>query len=68
VGKVVRHGDPAKEILKAAIDIEADMIVIGSHSRKSLKEKLLGGVPEKVAKQAPCPVLIISHLPGQIEF
>ncbi|GEM_PF-105212 len=65
VEKVVRHGDPAKEILKAAIDIEADMIVIGSHSRKSLKEKLLGGVPEKVAKQAPCPVLIISHLPGQ---
>ena len=67
VEKLVRHGDPAKEVLKAAIDIEADMIVIGSHSRKSLKEKLLGDVPEKVAKQAPCPVLIISHLPGQFE-
>ena len=67
VEKLVRHGDPAKEILKAAIDIEADMIIIGSHSRKSLKEKLLGSVPERVAKQAPCPVLIVSHLPGQFE-
>lgn len=61
--KLVRHGDPAKETLKAAIDIEADMIIMGSHSRKSLKEKLLGDTPEKVAKQAPCPVLIVSHLP-----
>ena len=67
VEKLVRHGDPAKEILKAAIDIEADMIIMGSHSRTSLREKLLGSVPEKVSKQAPCPVLIVSHLPGQFE-
>jgi nucleotide-binding universal stress UspA family protein len=66
VEKLIRHGDPAKETLKAAIDIEADMIIMGSHSRKSLKEKLLGDTPEKVAKQAPCPVLIVSHLPENI--
>jgi len=64
--KLIRHGDSAKETLKAAIDIEADMIIMGSHSRKSLKEKLLGDTPEKVAKQAPCPVLIVSHLPENI--
>ena len=46
-------------------DIEADMIIMGSHSRQSLRDKLLGNTPEKVAKQAPCPVLIVSHLRGQ---
>jgi len=61
---LIRHGDPPKEILRAAIDIEADMIIMGSHSRHTLLEKLMGDTPAAVAKQAPCPVLVISHLPS----
>ena len=63
VETLVRRGNPAKEILKAAIDIEADMIVMGSHSQHSLLDKLMGNTPAAVAKRAPCPVLVVSHLP-----
>ena len=64
VETLIRHGDPAKEILKAAIDIEADMIIMGSHSRHTLLEKLMGNTPAAVTKGAPCPVLVVSHLPA----
>lgn len=64
VETLIRHGDPAKEILKAAIDIEADMIIMGSHSRQSLLDKLMGDTPAAVTKRAPCPVLVVSHLPA----
>ena len=60
--KLVHHGHPDKEILKAAIDIDADMIVMGSHSRQSLRDKLMGNTPAAVTKRAPCPVLVVSHL------
>lgn len=61
--KLIRHGYADKEILKAAIDVEADMIILGSHSRQSLRDKLMGNTPAAVTKRASCPVLVVSHLP-----
>ncbi len=58
---VIRHGHIAKEIRKAAVDIEADMIVMGTHSRRSLWDKLLGNTAQNVAQHASCPVLLVSH-------
>jgi len=63
VTRLVREGDPDKEIVAAAKEIGADLIVIGSHSKRTLWEVILGSVTEKVAKQAPCPVMIVSHRP-----
>jgi nucleotide-binding universal stress UspA family protein len=55
-----------KDILKAAIDIFADMIIMGSHSCQSLRDKLMGDTPASVTKRAPCPVLVVSHLPDNV--
>ena len=63
VTSMVRVGDPAEEILTAAKEIRADLIVMGSHSNRTFWDVVLGSVTEKVAKQAPCPVLIVSHRP-----
>lgn len=63
VTPVVRWGDPAEEILACANEFSADLIVMGSHSNRTFWEVILGSVTEKVAKQAPCPVLIVSHRP-----
>lgn len=60
VDVLVREGDKVKEICKAALDVEADIIVMGSHSESGVGEKILGSVTEGVTKCAPCPVLIIS--------
>lgn len=57
---IVRRGDPAKEISKAAIDIGADLIVLGSHSRRNIWDVLMGNTPEKVSRIAPCPVLVVA--------
>ena len=59
--KLIRHGRPVEEIVQAAADIQADLIVMGSHSRRSIWDVLLGSTAEGVGKSAPCPVLVVSH-------
>jgi len=55
----VQIGNAAAEIVNAARDWPADLIVIGSHGRGGLKRALLGSVAEAVMRQAPCPVLVV---------
>jgi nucleotide-binding universal stress UspA family protein len=52
-------GDPATEIVKAAKDWPADVIVIGSHGRGGVQRVLLGSVAEGVMRHAPCPVMVV---------
>lgn len=52
-------GEPANEILRAAADWRADLLVIGSHGRDGVMRVLLGSVAEKVMRHATCPVLVI---------
>jgi len=54
-------GDPATEIVKAADDENADMIVIGSHGRTGISRFLMGSVAEQVVRRAKCPVLTVKH-------
>lgn len=53
----IRSGDPAAEILQLAIDIAADLIVVGSHQRSGLQRLVLGSVAERVLHASHCPVL-----------
>lgn len=55
----MRFGHPVEAIVLAAQKMKADVIVIGTHGRTGMKHALLGSVAERVARQAPCPVLII---------
>ena len=52
-------GDPAKAILSVAKDVGADLIVVGNKGMKG-KGKFLGSVPNDIAHQAPCAVLIVN--------
>lgn len=55
----VQIGSPLAEIVNAAKDWPADLIVIGSHGRGGIKRALLGSVAEGVMRHAPCPVLVV---------
>jgi nucleotide-binding universal stress UspA family protein len=59
----VRHrlaeGDPAEEILRAAEEEGADLIVMGTHGRGGLSRLLMGSVAEAVMRKALCPVLTV---------
>jgi nucleotide-binding universal stress UspA family protein len=52
-------GDPATEIVNAAKEWPADIIVLGSHGRGGVSRALLGSVAEAVTRHAPCPVLVV---------
>ena len=54
----VRHGDPAHEIIRAAADWEADLIVMGTRGQTGIERLMLGSVARKVLQHAPCSVLI----------
>ena len=53
----LRAGDPVAEILAAADDGPADLIVMGSHGRSGVKRWALGTVADHVLRDAPCPVV-----------
>jgi nucleotide-binding universal stress UspA family protein len=58
---VLRVGPLAQELLAAAADAAADLIVIGRHGRDSLGRGSIGGLVQQVTGQATCPVLIHAH-------
>jgi len=55
----LRKGKPYEEILKAADELDVDMIVLGSRGRKGLERAIFGSVAEKVTRMAKVPILII---------
>lgn len=57
VEAVVGDGSAGAEIIRAAKDFDADMIVMGTHGRTGLKRLLMGSVAEEVLRRVPCPVL-----------
>jgi nucleotide-binding universal stress UspA family protein len=61
----VATGYAAEEILNAADEVKADMIVLGTHGRKGIDKILFGSVAEKVIKSAKVPVL--SMRPDQVK-
>jgi nucleotide-binding universal stress UspA family protein len=56
---MVGEGDFAETILKTAEDVHANIIVMGSHSRRWLEEVLMGSVTEKVLHESTIPLFII---------
>ncbi|MGO9568455.1 MAG: universal stress protein [Desulfomonilaceae bacterium] len=52
-------GLPSKEILALAREELADLIVLGTHGRSSVKELVMGSVARKVLRTAHLPALIV---------
>ncbi len=56
---IVKEGDIADAILEAAQETGADIIAMGSHSRKWLEQVLMGSVTEKVLRHSIVPLFIV---------
>ncbi len=52
-------GDPAKALVAVATREEADLVVVGNKGMKGVKRLIFGSVPNEVAHNAPCAVLIL---------
>ncbi|HAH58085.1 MAG: universal stress protein [Lentimicrobium sp.] len=56
---LIKEGDLADTILDTAKELNADLIVMGSHSRRWLDNILMGSVTEKVLKKTEIPLFIV---------
>lgn len=55
----VRIGRPADEIIAAAGESKCDLIVLSTRGLTGLDRHLMGSVADRVARLAPCPVLLM---------
>jgi nucleotide-binding universal stress UspA family protein len=58
VDAYVRAGTPADEIVRAADELDVDLIVVGGRGKGAVEAMLLGSVAYRVLHHAPCPVLV----------
>lgn len=59
VTRVYRRGEPAMEVVRAAEDSEADLIVVGSRGLGQIGGLVLGSISERVLHAARCPVVVV---------
>jgi nucleotide-binding universal stress UspA family protein len=57
----LRLNIPAVEVARLAGELEVDLVVLGTHGRRSLSRFLLGSVAEVAVRLCPCPVLVVRH-------
>lgn len=53
-------GNARQIIVQVASEIGADLLVIGSHSKRGLLDIVLGGTAQQIIKHAPCQVALVS--------
>ena len=57
--KVIRGVSPSDGIIAIADEVNADLIIMGSHGRTGFKKMFLGSVAQNVLTESPIPVLIV---------
>ena len=59
VTRAARSGDVVEEILAAAAECQADLIVMATAGHQGFLDALRGSTTERVLRHAPCPVLAV---------
>lgn len=62
----LRVGEPRDVILQVAKNVEAALLVIGTHSKRSVFDVELGGTAQHVSRHAPCSVVLV-HAKQELE-
>jgi nucleotide-binding universal stress UspA family protein len=57
---ILKPGTAAVEVISAADQTKADLIVMGTHGRRGVSRLMLGSVAERVLRTSPVPVLTVS--------
>jgi nucleotide-binding universal stress UspA family protein len=57
----VERGEPARQILQAAADIKADLIVLGTHGKTAMEAFWSGSLTPKITTQTNIPLLLFLH-------
>ena len=76
VEQLVREGEAGDQIVAAAREWDATLVVMGTRGRGRLASFLLGSTADEVVRRAHCPVVTVGHGPDapppdeqrQVEF
>jgi nucleotide-binding universal stress UspA family protein len=68
VTTVVNSGNPTTEIIKFAKEIEAGLIVMGTHGYSSWEDLTIGSNALKVITKCPCPVMTMSQMSEKLGY
>lgn len=60
VKTLLQVGKPREVIVQAARNVTADLLIIGSHSKRGKLDIALGGTARRLTHEAPCTVLMVS--------
>jgi nucleotide-binding universal stress UspA family protein len=63
VSKRIRSGSAANEIIKAAKQYDAGLVVVAAGGRGLSDSVLVGSTAQRVQHYAPCPVLVVRPAP-----
>lgn len=55
----LRCGTPYNEIVRAAKQLDADLIIMSTHGRTGFVHTFMGSTTERVVRHADCPVLVV---------
>jgi universal stress protein A len=55
----IRRGVATHEIVQAADELDVDLIIMATHGLRGWKHFGLGSTADRVARAAPCPVLVV---------
>lgn len=71
-GSITEAPNPADAIIQLSGQMNADLVIVGTHSRQGLSKLILGSCSEEVIHGARCPVLTIGPMansdPTNIRF
>jgi len=59
VDTMLKEGNSVQEIVKLAREGQFSLVVVGARGIHRIRELLMGSVSEGVAKNSPCPVLVV---------
>lgn len=57
----LRKGPPYEVIVDLAKELNAGLIIVGSHGRTGLRKLFMGSVTKRVIGYAPCPVMVVNR-------
>lgn len=60
----LKTGEPAQQIIAAAKEWRADVVIVGTHGRGAVAHMLLGSTAESVVRHAHAPVLTVGCDPS----
>ncbi len=56
---MIRPGGAEYEIVKAAQELDCDLIILGTHGRTGMNRLLMGSTAERVVRKSGCPIFVV---------